>query len=67
MRAVMNAKLLGIAGGLLAGLMLVLVGWRILLILCGFALAGYLVGLYIESREDALRRLRELVSRLFRS
>lgn len=63
----MNARLLGLLGGLLAGLLLVLVGWRVLLILLAFALAGYLVGVYLESREGVIRRLQELITRLFRS
>jgi len=67
MRMLMNAKLLGLLGGLLAGLLLVLVGWRVLLILLAFALAGYLIGVYLESREDVIRRLQELITRLFRS
>lgn len=67
MRMLMNAKLLGLLGGLLAGLLLVLVGWRVLLILLAFALAGYLVGVYLESREGVIRRLQELITRLFRS
>jgi len=67
MRMLMNARLLGLLGGLLAGLLLVLVGWRVLLILLAFALAGYLVGVYLESREGVIRRLQELITRLFRS
>jgi len=67
MRMPINARLLGLLGGLLAGLLLVLVGWRILLILLAFALAGYLVGVYLESREGVIRRLQELITRLFRS
>lgn len=67
MRMPINAKLLGLLGGLLAGLLLVLVGWRVLLILLAFALAGYLVGVYLESREGVIRRLQELITRLFRS
>jgi uncharacterized membrane protein len=52
---------------LLAGLLLILAGWKVLLILLAFALGGYLIGAYLESREDVLQRLRELYSRLFRS
>ena len=62
-----NVKLLGLFVGLLAGLLLVLVGWKILLILLAFALAGYLVGVYLESREDVIGRLQELFQRMFRS
>lgn len=62
-----NSKLLGLLGGLLAGLLLVLVGWKILFILLGFALAGYLVGVYFESGSNITNRLRHLVARFFRS
>jgi uncharacterized membrane protein len=67
MRMMWNGKILGLLGGLLAGLLLVLIGWKILLILLGFALVGYLVGAYLESREDIARRLQEFLHRLFRS
>jgi len=63
----LSARVFGLVAGLLAGLLLVLVGWKILLILLAFAAAGYLVGAYLESREDILRRLRDLSDRLFRS
>ena len=63
----LNARLLGLLAGLVAGLLLVLVGWKILLILLAFSLAGYLVGAYLESREDILQRLRDLSDRLFRT
>ncbi len=60
-------RLLGLLAGLAAGLLLVLVGWRILLILVGFTLFGYLVGAYLESRQDVIRRLRTFYQRLFHS
>jgi len=63
----LSARVLGLVAGLLAGLLLVLVGWKILLILLAFAAAGYLVGACLESREDVLRRLRDLSNRLFRT
>jgi len=62
----LNPRLLGLLGGLLAGLLLVLVGWRILLILLAFAACGYFIGAYVESREDMVRRIQQLLSRLFR-
>jgi uncharacterized membrane protein len=62
-----NVRLLGLFVGLLAGLLLVLVGWKILLILLAFALAGYFVGVYLEARADVIRRLQELLQRMFRS
>jgi len=63
----LSLRIIGLAAGLVAGLLLVLVGWKILLILLAFAAVGYLVGAYFESREDILRRLRDLSDRLFRS
>ncbi|MEA3356478.1 MAG: hypothetical protein U9Q23_03965 [Candidatus Bipolaricaulota bacterium] len=61
----LNPKLLGLAIGLAVGLLLVLVGWRVVLILLAFALVGYLIGGYLESREDITRRLYELLTRIF--
>jgi len=66
MRITWNAKIIGMAIGLLAGVLLVLVGWRVFLILLGFVLAGYLVGTWLDSREDVARRFRQLFDRLFR-
>ncbi len=62
-----NSRLLGLLGGLLAGLLLVLVGWKILLILLGFALAGYAIGVYFESGTNITTQVRDLVARFFRS
>jgi uncharacterized membrane protein len=61
----LNPKLLGLTIGLAVGLLLVLVGWRVVLILLAFALVGYLIGGYLESREDITRRLYELLTRIF--
>jgi uncharacterized membrane protein len=63
---IINPRAIGAAAGLLAGLLLILVTWKVMLILVGFALAGYLVGVYLESREDVNGRLRDFFRRLFR-
>jgi len=63
----LTPRLLGILAGLVAGLLLVLVGWRILLILVGFTVLGYLVGWYLESRQDVVRWLRTFYQKLFHS
>jgi uncharacterized membrane protein len=65
MSMTLNGKVVGVAIGLLVGLLFVLVGWRIVLILLGFAIAGFLVGMWLDSREDVKRRLRSLIQRLF--
>lgn len=62
----LNPRLLGLIIGLVVGLLYVLVGWRVVLILLAFALVGYLLGIYLEAREDVTQRLREVFTRLFR-
>jgi len=62
-----NSRLLGLLGGLLAGLLLVLVGWKILLILLGFALVGYVIGVYFESGTNITTQIRDLIARFLRS
>ena len=60
-----NAKIIGVVIGLVVGLLFVLVGWRIVLILLGFTVAGFVIGMWLDSREDVKRRLRTLIQRLF--
>jgi uncharacterized membrane protein len=62
-----NSRLLGLLGGLLAGLLLVLAGWKILLILLGFALVGYVIGVYFESGTNITTQVRDLIARFLRS
>ena len=63
----LNGKIIGALIGLLAGLLLVLVGWRVLLILSGFVLVGFLVGLWLDSRQDIKALVNRSFNRLFRS
>jgi len=65
MNWMVNGKVVGVAIGLVVGLLFVLVGWRIVLILLGFAIAGFLIGMWLDSREDIKRRLQRLIERLF--
>ncbi len=65
MQMILNAKIIGVVIGLVVGLLFVLVGWRIVLILLGFTVVGFLVGMWLDSREDVKRRLRRLIQRLF--
>lgn len=67
MPVTLNGKIIGALIGLLAGLLLVLVGWRVLLILSGFVLAGFLVGLWLDSRQDIKAIVNRSFNRLFRS
>ena len=60
-----NAKIVGVAIGLVVGLLFVLVGWKVVLILLGFSVAGFVIGMWLDSREDIKRRLRRLIQRLF--
>jgi len=65
MNQTLSPRSIGGAIGLLAGLLLILVGWRILLILIGFALAGYLIGFWFESRRELIERMKDAFARLF--
>jgi len=65
MQMILNAKIIGVVIGLVVGLLFVLVGWRTVLILLGFTVVGFLVGMWLDSREDVKRRLRRLIQRLF--
>ncbi len=61
----LNGKIIGVAVSLLVGLLFILVGWRIVLILLGFAVVGFLIGMWLDSREDIKRKLRRLIERIF--
>jgi len=65
MRLTLNAKVVGLAVGALSGLLFVVLGWQSFLILLGFALFGFLVGMWLDLTPSALRKLREALSRLF--
>jgi len=67
MRLTLNGKLIGLAAGLIAGLLFVFIGWQAFLILLGFILFGLLAGTWIDSREDVKRQLKQLIDRLLRS
>lgn len=67
MRLNLNGKLIGLAAGLVAGLLFVFIGWQAFLILLGFILLGFFVGSWIDSREYVKRRLKQFVDRLLRS
>jgi hypothetical protein len=67
MRLTLNARLIGLAAGALAGLLFVLLGWRGFLVLLAFTLFGLLVGLWLDAQPGVARRLREVFARLFSS
>ena len=67
MRFTLNGKLVGLAAGLIAGLLFVFIGWQAFLILVGFILLGLLVGAWIDSHEQVKRRLKSLIDRVLRS
>ena len=67
MRLTLNGKLVGLAAGLIAGLLFVFIGWQAFLILLGFILLGLLVGAWVDSSERVKRRLKSLIDRVLRS
>jgi uncharacterized membrane protein len=67
MRLTLNAKLIGLGLGLIAGLLFVFLGWKSFLILLGFILLGFAIGSWVDSRENVKRRLKKLTDRVLRS
>ena len=67
MRIALNARIVGAAAGLAAGLLFVIGGWRVWLIMMGFLLAGYAVGVWIDPPQGLMRWYRRHVDRIFRS
>ena len=63
----LSGRVVGAAIGLLVGLLFVIAGWRIALILLGFILVGFLVGLLFERRGRFARTARDWFNRLPRS
>ena len=67
MRIALNGKLIGLATGLVSGLLFVFIGWQAFLVLFGFILLGIFIGAWVDSHEHLKRRLKLLIDRLFRS
>ncbi len=67
MRVTLSGKLVGLISGLVAGLLFVFFGWRAFLILLGFILFGWVIGSWVDSRENVKRRLKDLLDRLLHS
>lgn len=67
MRFTLNGKLIGLAVGLIAGLLFVFIGWQAFLILLGFISLGLCVGAWVDSHEQLKRRLKGLIDRVLRS
>ena len=65
MRFALNAKTVGLAAGVLAGLLFVLLGWRAFLILLAFTLFGFVLGIWLDAQPRLLQRIREAFARLF--
>jgi len=64
MDRILNPRVIGGVIGLIAGLLLILVGWKVLLILIGFSLLGYLIGFWVELRGGLIRRMKDAFTRL---
>lgn len=61
----MSVKWIGLLVGLVAGVLLILAGWKVFLILLAFTVVGYLAGAYIESHAGLAKRVREFFDHLF--
>ncbi|MBE0635414.1 hypothetical protein IH601_05415 [Candidatus Bipolaricaulota bacterium] len=64
MRIPLSGKLIGLAAGLVAGLLFVILGWKAFLILLGFSLLGLVLGAWVDSHERIMRRLKQFIARM---
>jgi len=59
-------RLIGAILGFIISLLFILFHWKVVLLILGLTLVGYLVGLYFEAGTEIRRKLRELLSLFLR-
>ena len=59
-------RFIGAAIGFVLSLIFIVFNWKIMISVAGLSLAGYLIGIYFESRREIKEKFRELISLLFR-
>jgi len=60
-----NARIIGSLVGFIVALFFVFFNWKVVLLVLGLSLLGYLFGLYVDAGEQVKRKLRELFSLFF--
>jgi len=60
-----NTRLIGALVGFVIALLFVFLNWKMVLLILGLSLLGYLVGMYLEAEQQVKEKLRELFSLFF--
>ena len=60
-----NTRLIGALVGFVVALLFVFLNWKMVLLILGLSLLGYLVGMYLEAEQQVKEKLRELFSLFF--
>jgi uncharacterized membrane protein len=60
-----NTRLIGALIGFLVALLFIFFNWKMVLLILGLSLLGYLVGMYLEAGRQVKEKLRELFSLFF--
>ena len=60
-----NARMVGALVGFIVALLFVFFNWKVVLLVLGLSLLGYIIGLYLEAGEQVKRKLQELFSLFF--
>lgn len=62
----LKPRILGALIGFGLSLLFIIFNWKVVISLTGLSLAGYILGLYLESGQEIRKKFKELFSLLFR-
>ena len=60
-----NSRIIGAFVGFVVALLFIFFNWKLVLLILGLSLVGYLVGLYLEAGNQVKQKLKELFSLFF--
>ncbi len=60
-----STRVIGAIVGFIIALLFIFLNWKLVLLIIGLSLLGYLVGMYIEAGQQVKSKLRELFSLFF--
>ena len=60
-----NTRMIGALIGFVVALLFIFFNWKVVLLILGLSLLGYLIGMYLEAGRQVKQKLRELFSLFF--
>ncbi|MCF7889730.1 hypothetical protein K9M78_00735 [Candidatus Bipolaricaulota bacterium] len=60
-----NTRFIGALVGFVVALLFIFFNWKIVLLILGLSLLGYVIGMYLEAGQKVKTKLRELFSLFF--